>query len=97
MRDQQRVVDSVVNTHAENARKTEADRSVAITAIRDAREISLSVPENLPRAEYEMKLLNGLDGLVERYLDPNGQAMLENAVIVALVDDVRSALKNCSW
>ncbi len=96
MRDQQSAVDSVIKAHAQKARRIEPDRSVATTTVRDAREIALSVPQDLPHAEYALTLLNGLDGLVTRCHDLDGQAMLKHAVIVALVDDVRLALKNCS-
>jgi len=93
MTNRQKIVCALIDKHAQKARESEYDRSVAITAIGASRKVILAVPSDLVGEAYSACLLSRLHSLKERYHDPDGQYTSGKGVIGALLDDLQVALK----
>lgn len=93
MSDQQKIIYALIERHAQKARESEYDRSVAIAATSASREIAMAVPRDLEGKAYAARVLSELSQLMARYHDPDGEYTSGKGVIGALLDDLRVALK----
>jgi hypothetical protein len=94
MANQKEVVSALLEKHAQKARGSEYDRSVAITAISTAREVIAAVPDDGTDKEFAALLLSRLQDLAAHYHDPDGVYTSGKGVLGALVDDIQVALSN---
>ena len=90
------IIFAIIDEHAEKARNSEYDRSVAITAISTAREVIAAVPLTENDEDYAASVLSDLHGLMNRYRDPDGVYASGKGVLGALIDDIRLALRKAS-
>ena len=96
MTNQQKIVCELINKHAQKARESEYDRTVAISAISASREVIRAVPSDLNREEYAASLLAEIQKLLAGYHDPDGEYTSGKGVIGALLDDLQFALRRSS-
>ena len=90
------IVSSLIDKHAQKARESEYDRSVAIAAISTAREVVAAVPAGGDDEEYAASLLSRLHDLMAHYHDPDGVYTSGKGVLGALANDISVALSNSS-
>jgi len=96
MASRDKIVCLLVDKHAQKARESKYDRSVARTAISTAREVIAAVPANRNDQEYAASLLSRLHDLMAHYHDPDGVHTSGKGVLGALVNDIHVALSNAS-
>ncbi len=96
MANHREVVSGLLEKHAQKARESEYDRSVAITAISTAREVIAAVSDDGTDKEYAASLLSRLQDLAAHYHDPDGVYTSGKGVLGALVDDLYTALSTAS-
>jgi len=94
MSDQKQIIHALIERHAQKARESEYDRSVAIAAISASREIAMAVPSDLHGKCYAAKVLSELQTLRANYHDPDGEYTSGKGVIGALLSDLQVALKD---
>jgi len=86
----------LINKHAQKARESEYDRTVAISAISASREVIRVVPSDLNREEYAASLLAEIQMLLAGSHDPDGDFTSGKGVIEALLEDPQFALRRSS-
>jgi hypothetical protein len=94
MCDQKKIVQAVIERHAQKARESEYDRTVAIAAISASREVVSAVPGDLQGRDYAARILSQLHQLAASYYDPDGEYTSGKGVIGALLSDLQVALKD---
>ena len=94
MANHKQVVSALLEKHAQKARESEYDRSVAITAISTAREVIAAIPDDGTDKEFAAALLSRLQDLAAHYHDPDGVYTSGKGVLGALVDDIHVAFGN---
>lgn len=79
----------IVNAHAVKASNSQYDQGVCVLAISTARKTIMSIPTDLPPADYQEQVLQSLTALFETYHDPDGEYTSGKGVIGSLIDDIR--------